>query len=625
MPSNLSTNISVPEGWTKHERGALIELIAPEGDLQLVIIDADHAPDGRAALVAAWEAYRGKETHPVRLETPLPSHSGWDEGIQVIYQTSPSEHRTVVALARRKGPAWTILILDGAIGTLEKRSSSVNALVQNLRPSGYAQEDFSGRQAHRLDPPRVQALIDFVRDAAVKLGVPGVGVALIDHGETVFEGGVGVRELGRPELVDAHTRFMIGSNTKGMTTLLLAQLVDQGKLDWDERVTKVYPGFRLGSEETTRQVLVRHLVSAFTGLPRKDLEWIFSTTAETPPETTFAQLAATEPTSRFGEVYQYNNLMAAAAGYVAAYVADPGRALGDAYDAAMQALVFDPLAMSETTFSMTAARAANHASGHGKNPDGQVEVIRTDVADTIGPIRPAGGAWSTPHDMILYVQNELTEGVLPDGRRLISAENLLARRVRGAPMGEKQWYGMGLVEDATWGVSVISHSGGLPGYLSNFYAIPSAQVGAVILTNASSGGMLLQPFLRRLMEILYDGRPEAADAVTLVADQAETMRALERKRLTIPAAEADTARLAASYFNQDLGRLTVERSRGATYFRTQGWTSEVASRQNEDGTVSLITIDPTVGGFSFLVGADRAAATLTIRDAQHVYKFAATD
>ena len=119
----------------------------------------------------------------------------------------------------------------------------------------------SGCPAHRLISPRV-ALLDFVRDASAKLGVPGVGLALIDHGEIVFEGGVGVRELGRPELVDAHTRFMVGSNTKGMTTLLLARLVDQGKLHWDDPVTEVYPAFRLGSDETTRQVLVRHLVSA---------------------------------------------------------------------------------------------------------------------------------------------------------------------------------------------------------------------------------------------------------------------------------------------------------------------------------------------------------------------------
>jgi hypothetical protein len=315
--------------------------------------------------------------------------------------------------------------------------------------------------------------------------------------------------------------------------------------------------------------------------------------------------------------------MASAAGYVGAHVAHPGRPLGDAYDAAMQELVFDALGMSETTFSMAEALAANHASGHGEDCDGKVQEIRTDVAEAIAPIRPAGGAWSTPHDMILYVQSELTQGVLADGRRLVSAENLLARRLRGAPIGEDIWYGMGLIEDASLGVSIISHSGDLPGYFSNFYAIPSAQVGAVILTNASSGGLMLQPFLRRLMEVLYDGRPEAEGDIAAVAEQAGTARAQARERMTIPAAEADVSGLAAAYANADLGPLTVGRAGGVVRFRTHGWTSEVASHRNDDGTVSLITIDPAVGGFSFLVGANGGKSTLTIRDGQHVYIFTA--
>ena len=53
-----------------------------------------------------------------------------------------------------------------------------------------------------------------------QLGVPGVGLAFIDGGKVVWEGGLGVRELGKPQKVDAHTLFIAASNTKGMTTLL---------------------------------------------------------------------------------------------------------------------------------------------------------------------------------------------------------------------------------------------------------------------------------------------------------------------------------------------------------------------------------------------------------------------
>jgi CubicO group peptidase (beta-lactamase class C family) len=624
MATDTAPIVAVPDGWTQRQRGSLTEIVAPEGDLSLVFVAPREAGDARGAVAAAWQAYRGGESHPFKLEQPMPARNGWDEQRHIAYQTSPAEHRTVTAYAVRKGQAWSVAIIDGNTGTLEKRMGAVGAVLQSRRAPGHTQEDFLGRAAHRLDPPRVAALVAFVREAAAKLGVPGVGLALIDHGQIVFEGGVGVRELGRPEPVDAHTRFMVGSNTKGMATLMLARLVDQDRLDWDAPVTEVYPSFRLGSDDTTRQVLVRHLVSAFTGLPRKDLEWIFNATADTPPETTFTQLAATEPTSRFGEVFQYNNLMAAAAGYVGAHVAHPDRPLGEAFDAAMQELIFDPLAMGDTTFSMAAARAGNHASPHGHDVDGTPQVIRYDLANTIAPIRPAGAAWSSPHDMLLYVQNELTEGLLPDGTRLLSAENLLARRIRGAPMGEQQWYGMGLSEDATWGVSVIGHGGGLPGFLSDWFAIPSAQVGAVVLTNSSAGGMLLRPFLRRLLEVLYDGEPEAVASIAAAAEQAQTQRAAERAPLAIPADPAAVAGLASAYANPDLGPLTIERAAGgAVHFRTRAWTSEVASRRNDDGTVSLVTIDPAIGGFGFLVGARDGKPTLTARDGQHVYEYAA--
>jgi CubicO group peptidase (beta-lactamase class C family) len=378
----------------------------------------------------------------------------------------------------------------------------------------------------------------------------------------------------------------------------------------------------LGDDETTRQVLVRHLVSAFTGLPRKDFEWLFTTTADTPPTSTFDQLAATHPTSRFGEVFQYNNLMASAAGYIGAHVARPGRELGEAFDAAMQEMIFAPLSMNDTTFSTETALAGDHASPHGKDPDGKLCVLGMDINKAVAPSRPAGGAWSSPHDMILYVQNELAEGVLPDGRRFVGSENLLARRVRGAPIGEDQWYGMGLMEDATWGISVIHHGGDLPGYHSDIFAIPSAQVGAVILTNADSGVFMRRPFMRRLLELLYDGEPQSAEDIRAASEQIDAQRAAERKRLIIPAAEADVSGLAPAYANTDLGALTIVREGDVVRVRTAAWTSEVASRHNDDGTVSLVTIDPQISGLAFVIGARDGRPTLTTRDGQHVYEFA---
>jgi CubicO group peptidase (beta-lactamase class C family) len=615
---------ALPPGWSQKADPRLVELDPPESGTRFLIIDVGPAADARAAVLAAWTLYRGKETRPFKLLTPLPARNGWDEAAAASYETSPAEHLAVEAVARRKGASWTVAILDGAESTVEKRSGQVGQILQSLRPAGYARETFAGRTAHPLDQARIKALLDFVSASAEALHVPGVGVALYDQGHVVYEGGVGVREAGRPEGVDSHTLFMIASNTKGMSTLLLARLVDEGKLRWDEPVTEVYPDFRLGSAETTRQVLMKHLVCACTGVPRKDFEWIFTGTAATPTSTTFTQLAATEPTSKFGEVFQYNNLMATAAGYIGAHIVHPDLELGAAYDAAMQEKIFDPLGMKDTTFSMQKALASDHASPHGEDPDGGLHVIRQDINNAIFPYRPAGGAWSSPHDMILYVEDELREGVLPDGTRFVSKDNLFARRVRGVPVGEDQWYGMGLMEDATWGVSVIHHGGDLSGYHSDIIAIPSAGVGAVFLTNSNTGVLMRRPFLRRLLEILYDGRPEAAGDVAAAVASRRSELQVARKKLSIPAAPADVAALAPAYLSKDLGPIAIEKAGGTVRIRTTAWSSAVASRHNDDGTVSLVTIDPDILGFDFLIGTKDGKRILTTRDGQHAYVFVET-
>ncbi|MBS0394894.1 MAG: beta-lactamase family protein, partial [Proteobacteria bacterium] len=414
------TTFTVPKAWTAAIAGAVVRVSAPEADAAIAIVDVGAAADARAAAERAWAAMLPGTRRVPGLVSALPARDGWDERQVLSYDTPPNEHRLVQALALRHGANWVVVASDGSQGTFEKRIGAVVLLQQSVRPAGYQRESFANRPAHALDAARIEALRAFVRDSMRELGVPGASMALLDHGKLVYEGGFGVRELGRPEPVDAHTRFLVASNTKGMTTLLLARLVDEGKLGWDQPVTQLYPEFRLGSEETSRKVLVRHLVCACTGLPRKDLEWIFNTSPTSPATNTFALLAATEPTSAFGEVFQYNNLMASAAGYVAAHVLYPDLELGAAYDKAMQAKIFDPLGMDETTFDFARALAANHASGHAMGLDGQPAVAAMNLNYAAIPSRPAGGAWSSAHDMIKYVADELSLGVLPDGGRLVS-------------------------------------------------------------------------------------------------------------------------------------------------------------------------------------------------------------
>lgn len=611
---------NAPKAWSIDAQKSRVTLAAPEGNLHLVIVNAGAAPDAAAAMKKAWEQYRPGEKHKLKVTAPAAAREGWDQETLFEYETSPNEHLVIQAMAFRKDSAWTVLIIDGSESTMEKREAGAVLTMQSLRPSGYKRESFAGLTPHPLDAARIATLRDFVAEGMKKLRVPGVGLALIDHGKVVYEGGEGVRELGKPEPVDAHTLFMIASNTKGLTTLLLAKLVDEGKLGWNQPVTQVYPDFHLGSTDTTKQVLIRHLICACTGVPRRDLEWLFNTAPDTPATDTFKQLADTEPTSKFGEVFQYSNLMASAAGYIAGHITHPDMELGAAYDAAMQANIFGPLGMQQTTFNYAQALAGDHATPHSDTIDGKQVIASMAVNYTIIPFRPAGAAWSSVDDMAKYVQDELTPGLLPNGTQFISAKNVLQRRAPSVALGEDASYGMGLMTDHKYGVTVVHHGGDMIGFHSDWFAITDAGVGAVILTNGDNGYALRGPFGRRLLEVLYDGKPDAEKELDANAAQIDAEIAKERPYLHYPADAALAGKLAAHYTNASLGTIKVIRDGGRVYFDFGSWKSEVASRKNDDGSISFVTTDPGNAGFAFVV-KNAGKRGLEIRDGQHAYTY----
>jgi hypothetical protein len=216
---------------------------------------------------------------------------------------------------------------------------------------------------------------------------------------------------------------------------------------------------------------------------------------------------------------------------------------------------------------------------------------------------------------------ELALGRLPDGTQLVSRENLIERRKPQVATGEDNAYGMGLIVDTQYGIPVISHGGSMFGYKSDMIFLPDHGVGAVILTNSDSGGYLSALLRRRLLEVLFDGKPEAVEQAKAFNAQRLANRAKRRERLVVPPDAAEAGKLAARYTSTALGTLNVRTGNDATIFDFGKWHSAIASRKNDDGSISFITIDPTVDGFNFVVGERDGRKALIVRDAQHEYAF----
>ncbi|MDD5657353.1 MAG: serine hydrolase [Elusimicrobia bacterium] len=609
----------VPAGWKMTTKGSMVVLDPPEPDSHVAIVDV-RAKDAAAAVAIGWTDYKPGFKRPLKVALPQAARNGWEEQKAFQYETSPNERAVVAAFAWRAGDAWTVGLVDGTEPTFEKRGAPLSLVLRSLRPKGYSMESFAGKKANPLDEKRLAILKEFIAGGMRLLDTPGVGLAFLDGGKTMWAGGLGVKELGKPDPVDANTLFIAASNTKALTTLLLAKLVDEGKMRWDQPVMELFPGFKLGDEATTKQVQVRHLICACTGMPRQDMEWLFEYRKRTP--TSSVELLGTmQPTSRFGEVFQYSNLMAAAAGFIGGSQAVPGKELGVAYDEAMRARVFQPLGMKTTTFDFAKALQGNVAQPHGDDVDGKVCRARVDLNYSVVPVRPAGGAWTSARELAKYVEMELAKGKLQDGTRLVSEANLLERYKPNVIVSENVTYGMGLMVDTQYGVKVVHHGGDLAGYHSDMIWLPEYGAGVVFMTNSDSGVFIRGPLLRKLLEVLFDGKPEADEMLKVAAAQRKATIAKERERLVVPAVPGAVAKLAPRYISKALGEVKVLKEGSATVFDTGDWKSTVASRKNDDGTISFITIAPTLAGFEFVVADKEGKRRLITRDAQHEYVF----
>lgn len=623
--ANVTASYTAPQGWKKYASGKMVRFDAQEKDTVIAVVHVTKATDAEDAAARAWRQLDPEFARDVRTNMPREASGGWNNKRRIEYVTSVAEHVGAYAYTHQLDDSWYVVLLRGSRGTINKRYAAVNELLDSFRVSGFTPENLTGKHAKQLSDADIQQLLAFIESSAAALNVPGVGVALAQNGNVLYQGGVGLANREEQQPVTADTLFMVASNTKGMATLLLAKLVEMGKLNWQDKVVDHYPDFKLGDEKTTQSVRIEHLVCACTGLPRRDLGWVFNNEPTTPVDTVFEDLAGTQPTSEFGEIYQYSNEMAAAAGYVAGHVLYPDMELGAAFDKAMHEHIFKPLKMNRTFFAMDKALNAEHATPYADDLQGNISPIeQTDTQGfnhTVYAYRPAGAAWSSPADMIKYVQNELNEGLGPDGKRLFAREPLLARRTPYVSAGENESYGMGLTMETMAGISSISHGGSLAGYMSNWYAFPDANVGLVVLTNSDEGWALLGPAARKLLELMYDAEPLAEKQIDVAAESKKLNKQTQQQEFDYPGDKAILDNLASRYYNASLGELQVYEEQGEVYLDPGLWRTTLGTKNNADGTTSIVATAPFLLGLEFIVEKADNKKALTIKYGQNTYTF----
>ncbi|MDB6009726.1 MAG: hypothetical protein JWL65_1976 [Gammaproteobacteria bacterium] len=312
--------------------------------------------------------------------------------------------------------------------------------------------------------------------------IPGAGVAIVAGGETVFAKGYGHRAL-QPQLpTNAQTIYPIASTTKAINATLLGILVEEGQLGWDMPVQHYLPKFRLGDAWVSANVTLRDLVIMRTGLPRHDWLWVGNpmSRAELVERLRYLELSA-----GFRERFQYNNMTATTAGYIAEVVT------GQGWNDLVRERLLEPLGMKSTRF--TRPTTANVTLSYHENS--RRELVLTQGLE--GEVTaPSGGAvYSSVEDMARWLLFNLNAGSV-NGRQLMKPETLaeihspqiIASLEQGAPTAQAG-YAMGWFVDTYNAHPRLSHGGYLHDVHSDVMFFPKQGMAMVSYTNFGCPGV----------------------------------------------------------------------------------------------------------------------------------------
>jgi CubicO group peptidase (beta-lactamase class C family) len=399
--------------------------------------------------------------------------------------------------------------------------------------------------------------------------VPGLALAVVKDGRVLLARGYGVRDLERPEPVDEHTLFAIGSTTKAMTAALLAQLVAEGMLAWDDPVVRHLPGFQLRDPWATREVTVRDLLTHRAGLGNADLLWYGSDRSR---DEVLAAVPRIEPaySPRSGFVYQ--NVMYAVAGELAARLA------GRPWEELLAQRLFAPLGMERSAPTLAAAGDRDNVGAPHDRVDGTLRRIENEPVDSIAA---AGAVWSSVADLSRWLRALLAEGQW-EGRQVLAAETvadllapqtLIPRGSFGYPTVEltrPHWttYGFGWFQQDYQGLMVQYHTGSIDGMSALVGVVPDRELGVAVLANRDHAE-LRHALLWRAVDLFAGAAPPrdwSAELRELYGKaEAERERARaeqERKRVPGTRPTLDLAGYAGRYEHPLLGALEVRHEDG---------------------------------------------------------------
>lgn len=342
----------------------------------------------------------------------------------------------------------------------------------------------------QLDEKKLDELI---QNSLSTFDVPGISVGIVKDGKLIYAKGFGVRSLKNKQPMDENTLVGIASNSKGFTCTALAILADEGKLKWDDKVSKYIPEFQMADPYVSQNVTIRDLVThrAGLGLGQGDLMF-FPEGGSLTVSDIVHNVRYLKPENPFRTTLDYNNILFIVAGEVI------HRVSGLQWADFVEQRILKPVGMTSSFGSYKNAISANSQNiidAHAP-VDGKAVAVSHDWNETANA---AGGILSNIKDMTTWAVFLMNGFVTKDGKRLVSEKNAhelwslqIPDKVGANSPYDTHFYGYGLgwfLSDVK-GHLQVQHSGGLIGTVTHFTLIPDLKLGIVVLTNQQAGAVL---------------------------------------------------------------------------------------------------------------------------------------
>lgn len=359
--------------------------------------------------------------------------------------------------------------------------------------------------------------IDAMAQQAIEVfQVPGIAIGIIVDGKIVHTKGYGFRDVSRNLPVTEHTVFATASCTKSFTSFAMAQLVEEGKISWDDPVIKHIPEFRLVDSERAKNITVRDLLAHRTGYARHDVLW--HTILNFSRSDLVELLSKLNPETGFREKFIYNNFMYMLAGEIIE------RVTHKPWEEIIQEKILRPFGLSESSLTLEKMEKGEDVSKAYAELQGFIQEIPKRRLNAQGA---ASALNASVEDLTKWVQIQLLGSQGP-----FQEMHTLQMTIPSSPEASNPvqlGHGLGWFVGDFGGHRWMSHGGFIDGFATEMSFLPDKGLGVVVLTNCSPNGKYAFSYLRNSIFDHLLGREEGNRLKPIQEERLQAKESIQRE------------------------------------------------------------------------------------------------